>query len=227
MIAIGFDFDHTLGLDNGLEREAFYAYAEELGRPLDRDDESLRAEIDDLLALVRADAIGIDEMVQRFGARAGAPHANGSRWRETCYALVDRLVVPVEGARETLLALRRRGVPLAVLTNGWTPLQQKKIAHALGEGIVGTILVSDALRALKPARAAFDALVAALGVPRTHVWYVGDNVVGDVVGALQAGLRAVWFDSDGTSYPQDLPRPTLRITDLRELATLAENASDP
>ena len=41
-IAIGFDFDHTLGVDHGLELRALYAYAAELGRPLHQDDGELR-----------------------------------------------------------------------------------------------------------------------------------------------------------------------------------------
>jgi putative hydrolase of the HAD superfamily len=90
-----------------------------------------------------------------------------------------------------------------------------------------TVLVSDALGAIKPAAAAFDALVATLGVSRDRAWYVGDNPVGDVAGALAAGLRAVWFDWEGLSYPQDLPAPTVRISALRELETLGENTFAP
>src|SRR6202035_3357146 len=54
MIAVGFDFDHTLGVDNGLEREALYAYAHELGRPLDPGDAAWRTRVEDLLATFRA-----------------------------------------------------------------------------------------------------------------------------------------------------------------------------
>ena len=89
------------------------------------------------------------------------------------------------------------------------------------------MLVSDAIGAVKPERAAFDALVAALGAPRERCWYVGDNARGDVGGALAAGLRAVWFDADDASYPQDLPSPTLRIVALRELEALIENTLVP
>jgi FMN phosphatase YigB (HAD superfamily) len=126
-------------------------------------------------------------------------------------------------------ACRARGVPIAVLTNGWTPLQQKKIARALGADIVDSmpILVSDALNAYKPDPAAFAALADTLHTPREHVWYVGDNPRGDVGGALAAGLRAVWFDWENLSYPQDVPPPTLRIASLRELETLAENTIAP
>lgn len=226
MTAIGFDFDHTLGVDNGLEREAFYRYAEELGHPLDRDDPLVHERIEKLLSCFRSGTISLREATSLFGEWLGR-EADVVRYREICYGLVDELVRPVEGARETIAALREQGVRMAVLTNGWTPLQQMKIARALGEDAIEPILVSDALHALKPARAAFDALVEALGVDGSDVWYVGDNPVTDIGGAVAAGLRAVWFDWEGLTYPEDLPPPTLRINALREVETLVENTTAP
>jgi HAD superfamily hydrolase (TIGR01549 family) len=226
MTAIGFDFDHTLGVDNGLEREAFYRYAGELGRPLDREDRRVNERIEKLLTCFRGGTISLREAAERFGEWLGR-EADVVRYREICYRLVDELVRPVEGARETIAALREQGVRMAILTNGWTPLQQMKIARALGDLAIEPVLVSDELRALKPARAAFDALVAALDVDRSDVWYVGDNPVTDIGGALGSGLRAVWFDWEGLTYPADLPPPTLRITALRELETLVENTTAP
>jgi 5'-nucleotidase len=224
MIALGFDFDHTLGVDNGLERRAFELYAEEFGRPLDPDDPSWRACTEDLLARFRAGEMSLEAMVERFAAALGVGRVDPERWRTICYELVDPLVKPVDGARETLERLRGSGVPMAILTNGWTPLQQKKIVRALGDHTIERILVSDHLHALKPARAAFDALVAALGVVPRDVWYVGDSPAVDVAGALRAGLQGVWFDWEGLRYPQELPPPTLRIRELRELERLIENA---
>lgn len=226
MTAIGFDFDHTLGVDNGLEREAFYRYAEELGHPLDRDDPNVHERIEKLLSCFRTGAISLREATALFGESLGRA-ADVVRYREICYSLVDELVRPIDGARETIAALREQGVRMAILTNGWTPLQQMKIARALGDHAIEPILVSDTLHALKPAREAFDALVAALRVDRSDVWYVGDNPETDVAGALAAGLRAVWFDWEAIVYPEDLPPPTLRITALRELETLVENTTAP
>ncbi|MDQ6925194.1 MAG: HAD family hydrolase [Candidatus Eremiobacteraeota bacterium] len=229
-IAFGFDFDHTLGVDNGLERKALFAYATELGHPLDPHDAAVRKQLEDILADFRAGTTSLDEMIACFARSIGAHPANArtARWQQHCYDLVDELVRPLDGARDVLAALRAHAIATAILTNGWTPLQQKKIARALGaDARTMTILVSDEIGAVKPSRAAFDALVAALGVSRERVWYVGDNARGDVAGALAAGLRAVWFNWENQSYPQDLPTPTLTIAALRELTKLAENTIAP
>jgi FMN phosphatase YigB (HAD superfamily) len=224
---IGFDFDHTLGVDNGLERRALYDVAAVVGRPISERDENLRARVDDLLAGFRGGAFDIEEMLHRFSAERGMPDIAPEHWRERCYALVDELVRPMPGARETIALLRARGVPLAILTNGWSPLQQMKIARALGAHAIDIVLVSDEIRSEKPERAAFDALVDALGGAREATWYVGDNARTDVGGALAAGLRAIWFDWEGQTYPPDLPPPSGIVHALRELEALTENASVP
>lgn len=225
MTAFGFDFDHTLGVDNGLERRAFFRYALELGVPLDARDAGTTRAIDDALVRARSGETTVDEAVRAFFAERGVA-AEGERWREHCFRLVPELVRALPGARELLDRIRGRGIPLAILTNGWTPLQERKIEAALGAERVPEVLVSDRIGALKPSRTAFDALVAALGVPHRDVWYVGDNPEGDVAGALAAGLRAVWVD-EGLSYPQHLPPPTLRVAKLRELERLVENTHVP
>jgi HAD superfamily hydrolase (TIGR01549 family) len=216
--AFGFDFDHTLALDHALERTALYRLAEELGEPIAQDDVAVRAQIDTLLADFRAGTIALDHMVKLFVASLHDVHSTArdetERFRQICYELVPVHVEALPGAQDVLAHLQALGAPFAILTNGWTPLQQKKIAAI---GYRGPILVSDQIGAAKPSARAFSRLVQTLAVPPDDVWYVGDNPIADVIGALTAGLRAVWFDRGEAVYPQSAPPPTLRITDLREL----------
>ena len=68
-IGIGFDFDHTLGVDNALERKAFYAFAEELGYPLDPRDGVWPTRIEELLTEFRAGEITLAQMLARVSLR--------------------------------------------------------------------------------------------------------------------------------------------------------------
>jgi HAD superfamily hydrolase (TIGR01509 family) len=215
-IAVGFDFDHTLGRDGSLETKAFYVLAQELGNPIDERDPVWPERIAEFLRRFRTDLITLDDMVIQFVATLGrtGTRADALRYRDICYALVETLVTPMPGARELLAALAARDISTAILTNGWAPLQHHKIARALDYH--GPILVSSELGVSKPEAAAFGKLVEALGVERSACWYVGDNPKTDVGGALAAGLHAVWLD-EGVSYPRDVPPPDVRITSLLAL----------
>ena len=111
--ALGFDFDHTLGFDHGLERRAFYALADEVGVPIDPHDGVWPTRLEGLLDAFRQDRLSRDAMVARFGEWLGVRDLRPQQWEAQCYALVDALVMPVDGARELLAALRERGRPRA------------------------------------------------------------------------------------------------------------------
>ncbi|MFN2460786.1 MAG: HAD family hydrolase [Candidatus Velthaea sp.] len=221
-IAFGFDFDHTLGRDHGLETIAFYRLAAAVDRPLDQTDSLWAERIAELLRRFRANSATLEEAVAEFvvalGVAGETADRQAMRYRDICYSLVDELVTPVEGARELLTALAQHGVPHAILTNGWSPLQYMKIVRALD--FDGTILVSDEVGFAKPDAAAFAKLVDALGVARECCWYVGDNPKIDVAGAKKAGLHGVWYDARAATYPSDATPPDLRITALDELLAL-------
>ena len=218
--AVGFDFDHTLGLDNGLETTAYYRLAAELGHSLSERDRAWKAFIDDVLTRFREGSVTLEEGVAAFVEKLGLAPAPlyAESYRAICYGLVDYLVTPIDGARELLAALAERAIPTAILTNGWSPLQHLKIARALA--YAGPILVSDELGILKPEPAAFDKLIDVMNVPREYCWFVGDNPLTDVVGARRAGLRSVWFDWEHLPYPSGTPPPDARVARLRDLLDL-------
>src|SRR6185312_10104626 len=127
--------------------------------------------IEGLMVPFRAAEEPMSHMLVRFAATL-APNprtidvdaeALAVRFRGICYGLVDRLVQPIPGAVECIAALVASGTPVGILTNGWSELQERKIARALGE-FPGPILVSDTVGAYKPSANAFRLLEAALGV---------------------------------------------------------------
>jgi len=229
-VAVGFDFDRTLGVDNHLERWAFGRLATELGSSIDFDKPGTSELIEDLLTPFRAAEETMSEMLARFALtlpRNGKalPSADelSERYRHICYDMIDDFVQPVPGAIECIADLVEQGTPVGILTNGWSQLQERKIKRALGE-FPGPILVSATLRAYKPSAAAFRELEKALGVSPDHLWYVGDNPVTDIAGARAYGLRAVWLKTNGTPFPAGLTPPTVAIEHLSELAAIVRGA---
>jgi FMN phosphatase YigB (HAD superfamily) len=225
--AVGFDFDRTLGIDNSLERRAFGKLSQELGVPINNEEPEHYKAIEALLVPFRADIMPMSEMIARFAASLGPrtglldynADALAERWRQICFSMIDDSVEAIPGAHECIAGLVAEGMPVGILTNGWSPLQERKIARALG-AFPGPIVVSAAVSAYKPSARAFLALETALGCDAADLWYVGDNPITDISGALAYGLRAVWFNGEGTTFPTDLPKPTHVITALDQLPAL-------
>ncbi len=229
-VAVGFDFDRTLGVDNGLERRALGLLAESLGASLVHDAATTEW-LEDVLRPFRNAEMSMEAMVDGFVAslNVAAPRdghdsaALTARYREICYALVDELVEPIDGARPLLDALIESGVAIGILTNGWSPLQELKIARALG-AFPGPVLVSDTIGAYKPAGDAFAYLEGALDCTEDELWYVGDNPLVDVGGARARGLRAIWFDRGESTYPPDVVPPDARVERLADVLPIVRGA---
>lgn len=219
---IGFDLDHTLAIDNRLERIAFLRLLEIVlaqgGSAIGTLADEI-AGIDDLLKHQRCGEFSIDDAVRRFVRTHGVEpsDANAEWFRRTALEMVDALVVPLPGVPETLHALRERGIATAVLTNGWNPMQRRKAHRA---GFVGPILVSSEMGVQKPAAASFEALLQTLGTRPEATWYVGDDPRGDIAGAQAAGMYGVWIDWESKEYPSDIAPPLHRISQFGELLTL-------
>ena len=76
-----------------------------------------------------------------------------------------------------LAAIAALGLPTAILTNGWSPLQEEKARLV---GFSGTVLASDAIGARKPEPEAFAMLARALDTPADRIAYVGDDPAVDI-----------------------------------------------
>jgi HAD superfamily hydrolase (TIGR01509 family) len=219
---IGFDLDHTLAIDNRLERVAFLRLLEIVllrgGRTIGTLADEIDA-IDALLARQRHGEFGIDEAVELFVTERGLECTDWYvEWfRRTAVEMVEEFVVALPGVKPAIEALHSRGIVTAVLTNGWNPLQRRKAEQA---GFRGPILVSSEIGVRKPAVGAFGRLLETLGTQAHESWYVGDDPYSDVAGAREAGLQTVWINWERQTFPAALAPPQYTIRSFAELLEL-------
>ena len=93
--------------------------------------------------------------------------------------------------------LRSLGIKTAIVTNvakDRFAFQRNKI-EALGLTLLfDAIVLSGEVGVHKPDRRVFDLATRRLGVANEECVFVGDNPEADIVGALNAGMEAVWID---------------------------------
>ncbi len=228
-IAVGLDFDHTLGIDNKLERtvalEMLAVLA--LAKNISYDTGEAQRAIDGVLTRARSGEATIEAAIagffERFAPAGSATMDTAQEFRDTVVARAPQHIEARPGAEAMLAALDALGVRYAILTNGWSPLQEEK-ARLIG--FRGSVFVSERIAARKPAREAFGLLVKHFDLPPAAVWYVGDDPEMDIAGAAAAGLTTVWYDWEGRAYADRVARPAYTIAHLDELPALLQGRID-
>jgi FMN phosphatase YigB (HAD superfamily) len=227
--AVGFDFDHTLGIDNKLERtvgiELLVRQARKASCSVDKREAAQAT--DAALGAYRSTRITLEDALRaafaRFARRGIDCEAVVTDFRATVLARAPAFVKPLPGALRLLRELDRVGIPYALLTNGWSPLQEEK-ARLIG--FRGAVFVGETIDVRKPSPGAFERLIRYFGELPEKIWYVGDDPVADVAGSQAAGLRSVWFDWEKRAYPEGQGPPAHRIHALRELSDVLTNSAN-
>jgi putative hydrolase of the HAD superfamily len=130
----------------------------------------------------------------------------------------EALVRPFEGALEALAALLGRGHRLALLTNGCSEFQRRKLRRWALEPLFELILIEGELGFGKPDRRVFERALAHFGALPRDACMIGDNLEADIAGASAAGIATVWHDAHGTGLPQaPVARPDRVVRSLHEL----------
>jgi len=168
-------------------------------------------------------------------------HAKGSvtseflkteRWRLTLYpdsapstppeicsvinsAYLENLATQPETAKnaEEVLAMLSKEFMIGVISNGFTDTQYKKLSNSGLWRFVSRTIISDEIGIQKPDSRIFDYAIKETGATTTPVM-IGDNPETDVLGALKAGWKAIWFNRYGKQFPYNEEE-------------LAENGIDP
>lgn len=227
--AVLFDLDDTLVLFDGVGRPAWREvcarHAPGLGLPPEPLFEAIqqvaRAYWSDAerhrvgrLALLETRATLVAEALRRLGAPDGA---RARALADDYSALQESRITLFPDALPVLEALRAAGVGLALVTNGNSVLQRRKIDRfGLGR-YFSACLVEEELGYGKPDRRVFEGALRALGAAPAEAWCVGDNLVWDVGGAQALGIHAVWKDTYRRGPGPGPVRPDRTILELSEL----------
>ena len=131
----------------------------------------------------------------------------------------EAAIQPLPGAVEALEAFKRKGVRLAMVTNGGGEQQQRKINRFGLSRFFDALVIEGEFGAGKPDPRVFHFALEKLGSTPAEAWMVGDNLEYDIAGAQGVGIHAIWVDTDGAGLPDSSSvRPDRIIGSLAELA---------
>ena len=160
--------------------------------------------------------------VERFArfARELNCQTDPAAWNTEHAAGISRECWLMPGAEALCGALSAAGCRLFIVTNGLGISQRNRLAASSVASRFSGIFVSHDLGVRKPERAFFQRVFERTGNPdlsRTVI--VGDNLLSDIQGGINAGIDSIWFNPEGAE--PSLPiSPTYQVRSLGEVEDL-------
>lgn len=113
--------------------------------------------------------------------------------------ILAKSTIETEGAINLLASLQKKAM-LAVLSNGFTQTQYKKLHYSGLERFITRVVVSEEIGINKPNKAIFDYAINETGALPPFL-YVGDHPSTDILGAMKAGWYAFWINLKQSEFP--------------------------
>lgn len=105
--------------------------------------------------------------------------------------------------KETLTALRERGLRLCLVTNGEAHLQRRKIERFGLDGFFDGIFIEGERGYGKPDERIFRDALETAGCGPEEAWIVGDNWEWEIAAPKELGMTCIWRDKRGNGPPDD------------------------
>lgn len=107
--------------------------------------------------------------------------------------------------------------PMALVSNFYGNIPV--VLHEFGfDGLFDAVIESAVVGIRKPDHRIFTLGVEALGLPPADITVVGDSMAKDIIPAIKAGCRTIWFKGEGwTDETFDESIPDKVITDLSQI----------
>ena len=195
-----FDLDGTLYDYEAAHAPAFRALAEYARAALslspERFEQLHREAFDRQKARAGLNSAGIHSRLVRCQLileEIGRPISHAPKMAEIYWAEFLRAAAPFPDAAGTLERLKAMGLAIGVGTNMTAYVQYLKLEKLGLMPYVDFMVTSEEAGAEKPDRRFFDLCAGKAGCGAGECAFVGDSLRGDVLGALDAGMRAFWL----------------------------------
>ena len=154
------------------------------------------------------------ERFARFGRSLGWEGDAGAWDRDYLRALGD-CPDTLPGAVELLRSLKPYCV-IALATNGLRDVRRRRLAgNPIGSYLDG-VFISQEMGVGKPRADFFRRAMDALGAERESTVMIGDDLLSDIQGAVNAGIDSVWYAPRGG----ESPLPTWQVASLADIPAL-------
>lgn len=223
--AVIFDFDHTLYDREQSIKKAVPALMEGLKpylRPLITEEEFTKALLQAESAeegYYAAGYTGVCDVLDKLGVFTCKPEKTA--YTDVFQPVFAPAITLFPDTYDTLKTLRRMGYKVALLTNGFTAIQTRKISFTRVAEYMDEMLISEQLGRHKPHPLPFMTICQRLGVRTDEAVYVGDNVICDICGARGAGLIPIWKPFV-RRWPKEMAPPPFIIDNLSEIPEILE-----
>ena len=152
----------------------------------------------------------VEQFVASGAAAAGYAESLADEALEVFLAERNRVDFYAD-VRPSLVRLRA-SYRLIAVSNGNADLQRCGIGDLFDDHVTAI-----AAGAAKPDARIFEALRRMAGVSAAQVLHVGDDPLADVVGAMRAGMQAVWLNRESRPWPDELAPPARTVSTLAEI----------
>jgi putative hydrolase of the HAD superfamily len=99
-----------------------------------------------------------------------------------------------KGAKEVLDELKNRNIKIAICTDLTAHIQYRKIKKLKIDQYIDCIVTSEEAGEEKPGKNMFSITLKKMNIDKSEVFFVGDSLEKDIVGAHNAGIFPVWFN---------------------------------
>ena len=134
------------------------------------------------------------------------------------------IIKPYLDVRSTISKLKKLGHKIALLSDGWHKVQQKKFDALCLNEFFDKVIFTDNLGkdAWKPSKIGFQILLEYFNLESHDAIYVGDNIEKDFIAPNALGMQSVRISRPNTEHYQKfsteaIKNPTHEITSLSEL----------